>query len=133
MERENSFESIQEINKINNNDTINHLKITEYDTVIGTNFEEIPLNKFLKKIEKNINKKEYSISLNEEDKTINCIFKGKKYILDLDNTIMKDFILNNNNYPLTRILKQLIDKQNGINKTEEERKKELEIFKNIEY
>lgn len=132
MERENSFESIQEINKINNNDTINHLKITEYDTVIGTNFEEIPLNKFLKKIEKNINKKEYSISLNEEDKTINCIFKGKKYILDLDNTIMKDFILNNNNYPLTRILKQLIDKQNGINKTEEERKKELEIFKNIE-
>ena len=38
MERENSFESIQEINKINNNDTINHLKITEYDTVIGTNF-----------------------------------------------------------------------------------------------
>jgi len=68
MGRGASFGTPYETNKIDNNNSISHLKITEYDTVIGANFEEIPLNKFLKKLEKNINKKEYCITFNKENK-----------------------------------------------------------------
>lgn len=92
-------------------DEINHIEqliITEYDTIKGIYFEEMPLSKFLKNIDKNKNNK-YNIEYDNENKIFIIIYKGKSYSLKFDDITMTNYELGNYNSITLKKLNELVN------------------------
>ena len=104
---------------------IKKLKITEYDTIKGKYFEEMPLSNFLKTLEKNKNNNKYNIEYDNENKIFIIIYKGKKYSLIFDNITMTNYELGNYNSITLKKLNELVNIFN-------ERKRINNIVKNGE-
>ena len=60
------------------------INITSLGIVTNEDGEEMLLDKFLKKIEKNIKSERYGITYNDKGKFFNIVYNGKEYILDLE-------------------------------------------------
>ena len=103
---------------------IKKLKITEYDTIKGKNFEEMPLSNFIKTLEQNKNNNKYNIEYDNENKIFIIIYKGKKYSLKFNDITMTNYELGNYN-SITLKLNELVNIFN-------ERKRINNIVKNGE-
>ena len=104
---------------------IKKLKITEYDTIKGKNFEEMPLSNFIKTLEKNKNNNKYNIEYDNENKIFIIIYKGKKYSLKFNDITMTNYELGNYNSITLKKLNELVNIFN-------ERKRINNIVKNGE-
>ncbi len=87
---------------------IKKLKITEYNTIKGKYFEEMPLSNFIKTLEKNKNNNKYNIEYDNENKIFIIIYKGKKYSLKFNDITMTNYELGNYN-SITLKLNELVN------------------------
>ena len=70
---------------------MNKLEITEFGTIQSDDDFEMTLEKFIKKLERNIKKRNYSVLYNAKDNSFYIVFKGKEYVIEL-NGIYNDFM-----------------------------------------
>ena len=113
------------------------VKITGLNTIYGGELGEITLDEFLGNLEKKYGN-EYNVMYYKSPYSgsyFSIIYGGKKYYLNLNDIETKDYELGKYNNVTIR-LKKLVDRQNAINKSEEElengRKDKENIIKNIE-
>lgn len=89
------------------------IKISSLGIVTYGNGYEMLLDKFLKKMEKNIKSKKYGITYNDKGNCFFVLYDGEEYLLELDNEEMDNEIISE--------LKMLSDIKSGI-KSEESKK-----------
>lgn len=81
------------------------LKITSLGTVQSDDFFEIVLEKFLKKLERNIKKKKYNVLYNEKDTNFYILFNGEEYVLELDSEEKKKILEGKYSDYISRLMK----------------------------
>lgn len=100
------------------------LRITSLGIVQSDNGFEMVLEDFLKKLEKQIKKANYSVIYNEEDDNFNIVYNGKEYLLELDNEEMDNEIISK--------LKMLSDIKSCELKKENEKQRREKIIKDAD-
>lgn len=104
------------------------IKITSLGIVTYGNGYEMLLDKFLKKIEKNIKSKKYGITYNDKGNCFFILYGGEEYLLELDNEEMDNEIISK--------LKMLSDIKSGIksekSKKENEKQRREKIIKDAD-
>ena len=100
------------------------LRITSLGIVQSDNGFEMVLEDFLKKLEKQIKKANYSVIYNEEDDNFNIVYNGKEYILDLECEEMDNEIISK--------LKMLSDIKSCELKKENEKQRREKIIKDAD-
>ena len=115
---------------------MNELAISDFETIYGEGFQEILLDKFIKKMEKKILKNNgnnkfypYAFYYENENKRFKLVYKGIKYYLKLDEEVMLDYSLGIYNN-ITLKLKDLVDKFDEILNEEKENLIKKEIIEN---
>lgn len=81
------------------------LKITSLGTIQSDNGFEMILEKFLKKLERNIKKKNYNVLYNEKDTNFYILFDGEECVLELDSETKRNILNGKYNNSISRLMK----------------------------
>lgn len=81
------------------------LKITSLGTIQSDNGFEMILEKFLKKLERNIKYTYYNVMYNEKDTNFYILFDGEEYVLELDSETKRNILYGKYNNYVSRLMK----------------------------
>lgn len=81
------------------------LRITELGTILSDDGFEMTLEKFLKKLEKKVKSKYYSVIYNEKDTNFYIRYNGYEYVLELDSKLKEDVIKRKYDDSISRLMK----------------------------
>ena len=84
------------------------LKITSFETICGTDFQEMIIDEFFDTIESNLGTS-YAIYFNKSNNRFRVIYDDNIYYLELDKATIDNYVFGEFN-PITLRLKQLVDK-----------------------
>ena len=87
------------------------LRLTSFNTIVGDDFEEMPVKKFLKILKKNLGKN-CNLMYTKYNNKFSVVFNGLMCDLILDKNVMDNYALGNYN-EFTYELKRILDKIEG--------------------